>query len=105
MIGLIHTATIYGEGSSGAFDEVLTSGLRCRLANRRTVGATGLERVELGHDRGLIWGPDYELPTEHVQVAVAGFTERWNVVAGTVTAFPWEDGSLVYRRANVVRVQ
>lgn len=104
MIGLIHTATVYGEGASGAFDDVLTTGLRCRLANRRTQpGATGLERAELGHNRAFIWGPDYELPTEHVQIAVNGFPDRWNVEAGTVSAFPWEDGSFVYRRASVVR--
>lgn len=102
MLGLDQVATVYGENAStGAYTDVLRSGLRCRLAHVSTrPAATGGDRAELAAIRNLLWEPDYVLP-ETAQVEVGGV--RWNPVAGTFGAYRGPLGQVVYRRCDVVR--
>ena len=101
MIGLIDSAAVYTADATGAFTVVVLAALPCRLALVSSdSGPTGDARSELASRRRLLWGPDYAMP-EAVQLEVAG--EKWNVEAGTLAAVRGVNGSVVYRRAEVVR--
>jgi hypothetical protein len=66
-------------------------------------GGTVAERAELLALRQLLWEPSYVMP-ETVQVEVNGDGLRWNVVHGTLGALRGPSGAVMYRRADVVRV-
>ncbi|HXI15485.1 MAG TPA: hypothetical protein VNM48_03865 [Chloroflexota bacterium] len=95
----VSLATVYDDtGATGNFDVVLLSNLPCRLMQvSRQPAATSSDRAEFAALRELRWGPDYVMP-ETAQVAVDGVL--WNVVAGTVGAFP-ASGPLLYRQCDL----
>lgn len=102
MIGLIQVATVFTENpTTGAFDVVAKSDLKCRLAHiDGQPAATAPDRAEFAAMRNMLWEPEYVLP-ETAQVLVDGV--RWNPVAGTFGAMKGPSGAVVYRRADVRR--
>lgn len=107
MIGLDQTATVYTpNGTTGAFDVTAKTGLACRLAHLGGAGQSPAdERADPAGRRRLLWDPAYTMP-EPAQVIVAGDSggDRWSVQPETVEAIRGPLGTVVYRRAAVVRV-
>lgn len=109
--GIDQTATVYTRGAGGTYSTVATTGLQCRLAHISAHPAvSGAQRRELGAMRLLMWDPDYVMP-ETAQIAVDGVTgpdgvtvARWNIQAGTLAAMRGPAGTVLYRRADCVRV-
>jgi hypothetical protein len=101
MIGLNVLANVYTPGANGDFTVLAKANLLCRLAYIQQGGSDiGGQREDIGSRRRLLWAEVYTMP-ETAQVEVSG--ERWNVLAGTVGAMTGPDGSVVYRRCEVVR--
>lgn len=103
ILGLIDTATVYTEGSSGTFDTSVKTGLHCRLAHISGRGGNVQDRAELLALRQLLWEPSYVM-AETVQIEVNGDGVRWNAVHGTFGALRGPSGAVMYRRADLVRV-
>lgn len=95
-------AVVYSQGAGGGYTTVEQPGLPCGLGILNPGGVnTVYERAELGQARVLYWSEDYTMP-EHAQLEIDG--ERWNVVAGSVTAVAWPfTGTVVYRSCDVRR--
>jgi hypothetical protein len=102
MIGLKDVATVYSaDPTTTEYSVVEVAELPCRLAHPRSGGAgTAPDRAEMEATRLLLWGPDYEMP-ETAQIEVNGV--RWNIQAGTLGRMSGPLGTVVYRRAHVVR--
>lgn len=102
MLGLNAVANVYTpNGTTGAFTVLAKSNLVCRLAYIQTGPAdVGQERENIGSRRRLLWEDNYTMP-DTAQVEVE--SQRWNVLAGTFGALTGPDGSVVYRRCEVVR--
>lgn len=101
MIGLDQTLDIYTAAASGAYTVAGTAGVACRLALVPTdTTPTGTDRAELASTRRLLWDAAVTL-AETAQVEVDSV--RWNVVPGTLAAVRGPNGSVIYRRCDVVR--
>jgi hypothetical protein len=102
---LIHTVTVYGVGSSGAYDQVIDPALRCRVKTLRGAArglpTVGLERTELDPNRGLIFEPNYVLD-EHHQIEFHGL--RYNVLFGSQRDPIGPDDQVAYQVVDLVRV-
>lgn len=108
----IHTATIYGVGSSGAYDEAGAS-FACRLCllpSGRAAPLTSEQRAELSTRRLLLCAPDAQFDTtQDVQLDVVDAEEnpveggRWNP-EGQLQAAYGPLGTVEYRRVDVVQV-
>lgn len=102
MIGLNKTASVYtADPTTGAYTVLAKSGLRCRLAIKPSPAETADERAELNHRRRLLWDEAYTMP-ETAQVEIEAV--RWNVQAGTVDVLTDLGSTVIYRRADVVKV-
>jgi len=101
MIGLDQLATVYTAASDGGFTVSAKTGLACRLCHLSASElATSAERDELAARRVLLWDPAYTMP-DYAQVLIGG--DRWNVAQGTATAPRGPSGTVIFRRAIVVR--
>lgn len=103
MFGLDQIATVYiPNATDGDFTTVAKSNLACRLAYIQQGGSDiGGEREDIGQRRRLLWAEDYTMPAE-AQIDVD--SERFNVLAGTFGSVRGPNGSVVYRRCEVVSV-
>lgn len=101
MLGLDQTATVFGpDPTTGAYTLVERDGLRCRLALVNVGAEPGEERPMVDATRRLLWAADFAMP-ETAQVEIDG--ERWNARPGTFAAVRGPAGTVLYRRAEMVR--
>lgn len=97
-------ADVYTEHAvTGRYTVLAKSRLACRLSHipLNRVQRSG-DRAELAAMRNMLFDPEYAMP-EQCQVAVDGV--RWQPMPGTFGAYRDWNSELVYRRADVIRVQ
>lgn len=96
-------ATVYDEGSGGAFDHILRGNLACHLGLLDAATPTAADRDELAARRAFFWDSVYVMPEQIVQLEVGSDGVRWNPLPGTFQVLPGPGPTAILRRCDVVR--